>query len=534
MLHPILMTQPSLRRGGFLIILGAAFLGCEPPLPSNTCGEVAAAGGASGAAGAANGNLGPSLAGAGGAAPAQPVPEHPDTPPDLPSIASDDYAGDVEVSVHEKVNTVLVVHWTQLVPADRTWLEFGVEGEPARISRPKSGTLGAHRDVVLGVPGDTDVTVRVVSEHQGKAYKTTAITARTRPLPRGMPRPTVLGYDSKRASHERWLFGSVEDSFGGGPGGYYFGTFWVYIMDRQGRIVWYYADPASNATTSFQRRARDGEYIVLEKRCYACGDYSESVLKMTLDREYFETVPVPGLADAIDVTREGGILYDANNELREIMRDGTVRHIWSCSKHFGPNFFCYTNTINYSPKRNTVLMSYPYMGTVVEIDRETGDLVGQYGNTRGSWSFAPPAYEPPSAWRFEFQHFPNFTESGHLMVSSHMPGCSRTDRPVAHQHAFIEFELDAEQERLIERWRYTDGPEWPRAKGMAMRLANGNTLANYGTGGVIREITRDKRTVWYVKFDIEGGNDFYNKMVGHNELIDDLYTLNGGPAAPAK
>lgn len=528
------MYQPLLRRGGFIILLGVAALSCQPAPPLNTCSETTpASAGASGAAGADNDSPDPSGAGAGGAQPSGEPAARTDSPPDLPSAVSDDYADAIEVAVHEKVTTVLVVRWTQLAGAERTWLEFAVEGEPPRISRPGDGEPGAHRDVVLGVPADTDVTVQVVSEHDGTAYKSQPVTARTRSLPRGLPRPTVLGYDPKRASPERWLFGSVEDSFGGGPNGYYFGTFWVYIMDRHGRIVWYYADPASNATTSFQRRARDGEYIVLEKRCYACGEYSESVLKMTLDRAYFETVPVPGLSDAIDVTPEGSILYDANDELREMMRDGTVRHIWSCSKHFGPNFFCYTNTINYSPERDSVLMSYPYMGTVVEIDHETGELVGQYGNRRGSWAFAPPAYEPPSSWRFEFQHFPNFTESGHLMVSSHLPGCS-TDRPVSFRHAFLEFELDSERERLIERWRYTDGPEWPRAKGMAMRLANGNTLANYGTGGVIREITHDKRTVWHVKFDIEGGNDFYNKMVGHNELIDDLYALNGGPTGLAQ
>jgi hypothetical protein len=99
---------------------------------------------------------------------------------------------------------------------------------------------------------------------------------------------------------------------------------------------------------------------------------------------------------------------------------------------------------------------------------------------------------------------------------------------VAYQHAFIEFELDREAQRLTEVWRYQHGPEWPRAKGMAIRLDNGNTLANYGTGGVIREITRDKRTAWRVKFDAPEGDDFYNKMVGHNVLLDDLYALNGG------
>ena len=63
---------------------------------------------------------------------------------------------------------------------------------------------------------------------------------------------------------------------------------------------------------------------------------------------------------------------------------------------------------------------------------------------------------------------------------------------------------------------------------MALRLANGNTLVNYGTGGVIREVTPAKKTVFYVKFDITSSNDYFNKLVGHNFLIDDLYALNGG------
>ena len=43
---------------------------------------------------------------------------------------------------------------------------------------------------------------------------------------------------------------------------------------------------------------------------------------MTLDRQYMETINVPGLADAIDVTDDGSLLYDANNELREMNKAG--------------------------------------------------------------------------------------------------------------------------------------------------------------------------------------------------------------------
>lgn len=519
------MQRPGTIARGLLALGLCCGAGCEPPPNPYTCGSHGTPGtGAGGQAGAT------ALDPAGGEGGAGDLP--PAGPPDDPAaglqlVTSDDSISNVRIAVHERVNTILVVSWNQTQASDSTWLDFGLDGEARMTSRPRPGELGKHRDVVLGVPGDAEVSVRIVSQRGKVAYQSSEHRARTEPVPTRMPKPQVLSYRPELASPERWLFGSVEDSEGGSPYNYYLNTFWLYIMDRRGRIVWYYADPSTNATTSFQRRARDGAYIVLEKRCYGCSNFEESIVKLSLDWSVFEEIPVPGLADAIDVTSDGSLLYDANHELRERDANGEVRTIWSCRQHFGRGVSCYTNTINWDPVRDTVLMSYPYLGTVVEIHRQSGELIAQYGNARGSWEFAPPRTEPPEAWRFEFQHFPNFTPSGSLLVSSHMPGCTETSVPVANQHAFVEFDVDRTRKRLIEKWRYTEGPEWPRAKGMAIRLASGNTLGNYGTGGVIREITPDKRTAWHVKFDAPEGDDFFNKMVGHNELIDDLYALNG-------
>jgi hypothetical protein len=95
----------------------------------------------------------------------------------------------------------------------------------------------------------------------------------------------------------------------------------------------------------------------------------------------------------------------------------------------------------------------------------------------------------------------------------------------------MEFDIDRANKRLVEKWIYV-GAEWPRAKGMAIRLANGNTLGNFGEGGVIREITPDKTTVFHVKFDVATGSDFFNKMVNHNVFVDDPYALNGAGPSP--
>jgi len=475
-----------------------------------TGGSTAGRGGSGGTGGAAGRGGATGTAGTGGAAGAG---------------AGDSYVSGVTVTVHAQTRTILVVTWTQATAVEQTFLEFSFAGSSVMTSRAQAGAAGAHRDVVLGVPPSTAVTVRVVSRQGGVDYKTRDYMATTGALPTTMPLPTIVAYDATIASPDRYMFGAVENSTGGctNTSCYYHTTFYLYIMDRQGRIVWYYADAASNATSSFQRIARDGEYIWIEKRPFG-GSGTRSVLKMTLDRQYSETIAVPGLADCIDVTTDGSLLYDASNELREMTRAGTIRTIWSCRTAFGTGFQCYSNTINWNPADDTVLMSFPDENTVAQINRATGALVATYGDRTGSYTFSP------TTWSFEFQHFPNITAAGTLIVSSHMPAPGDVDgtRPVAGGSAFMEFTIDRTNRRLVEKWVYNDGPEWAMYKGMAIRLPNGNTLGNYGTGGVIREITPDKRTAFHVKFDVPSGNDAYNKMVGHNVLINDLYALNGG------
>ncbi len=444
---------------------------------------------------------------------------------------SDEHAGSVEVSVHDDVNTILVVTWEQLVAADGTWLEFSFEGSDVMRSPNVAGTLGSHREVVLGVPGDTTVSISVVSQIGDELFATTPVEGTTDSVPASMPVPTVMDYDPERASPERFLLGAVEDSadnVANNLNSYLQYQAWLYIIDRQGRVVWYYSDPSRNAASGFPRVARDGKYLIVEQS--RVGPQGR-LLKMSLDREYFEAMDLP-IADAFDVTDDGSILYDEgySGELHELSADGEDRVLWHCGTELDLRPNCYTNTVNYNPFEDSILMSFPDSGAVVEIDRESGEMIGYYGNQDGAWDFAPPLENPPEQWGFGFQHFPNISPTGTLMVSSHMPGYEDFEQtPTANQHAFLEFAIDRENQTLTELWRYTEGPEWPRARGMAMRLENGNTLANYGTGGVIREITPDKDTVFYVKFDIPSGNDAYNKLVGHNFFVADLYALNGAP-----
>src|SRR5690606_2027976 len=228
----------------------------KDPRAESRCGQYASHGTAGAAqvgetAGGASGAFSNGGAGGTGSGEPGPTPPPPIKTPATPggSIISDEYVGDVSLELHTRINTVLVATWTQTKAAEATWLEFGIAGEDPMQSRARSGSAGIRSEVVLGVPAQREVTLRVVSKHGDIAYKSSEFKARTKALPKGMPEPRILAYDAGLASSEPWLFGSVEDSEGGGPHGYYSRTFWLYIMDRRGRIVWYWADPASNATT---------------------------------------------------------------------------------------------------------------------------------------------------------------------------------------------------------------------------------------------------------------------------------------------
>jgi hypothetical protein len=433
---------------------------------------------------------------------------------------------DVKVAVHPQTNTILVVTWTQQKASDRTLLEFNFTGSEAMTSRGATGTVGAHRDVVLGVPEKTGVSVRIVNKVGSVDYKTKDYTGTTGAIPSGMPKPKLVSYDASLASPERYLFGSVEDSVSGcgtKPCDY-LNPFWIYIMDRQGRVVWYWADPSNGASHAFPRVARDGEYVVIDTGRAGESAVPTGVLYMTLDRQLYQSITIPGIDDAIDVTRDGSVLYDADGKLRERNKQGAIRDIWTCpfnTPGADPSS-CYCNAVNWVPEDDTVLLSFPTPNTVVQIDRKTGALVGQYGSAPNSYAFAD------SSWKLQFQHAPTITPQGTLLVSSHLPDFPYGSKPGPNQHGFEEFDIDRTSKKLTLKWIYKEGKEWAESKGMALRLANGNTLTNYGNGGVIREVTADKKTAFEVGFPAGIGDGYHNNMVGNNVLVADLYALNGG------
>ena len=263
----------------------------------------------------------------------------------------------------------------------------------------------------------------------------------------------------------------------------YTGPYWLFLVNRAGQVVWYHE--VGFWVTMFPRAAGHGGYVAFDRHSLldATGEYS-TVTKMTLDGTRTEEIATPGLGWCWDETDDGSLLYDRNKgvaevTIEELSPDGTSRTIWDCAAWqatWDPDKEnCYTNTINWVPETDSILWSTYWGDWVAEVDRQSGDVLWHAGALPDGWTIDADA-------GFDLQHYPNYTPDGTLLVSTHVPGQDEQQRA-------REFVVDHASQALTEVWAYGEGVEgYAQYSGEAVRLDNGNTLLNYGTGGEIREV----------------------------------------------
>jgi hypothetical protein len=420
----------------------------------------------------------------------------------------------VTVSPHEDVATLLWVDWTQDSDADAAWLEIELSDGTMLESAPLERAAGTHREVVLGAPAGMDLVLRVVAENRGGESLSGDQTARTGSLPEDLTLPELGVWDTQATNPAGWVLGSVDVN--GGTN--YSGPYWLFIADRQGRIVWY--RELGWEMCMFPRVARDGTHIAWDAHLFLEPTGEDSrVERSTLDGRWSDVVATPGLGWTWDETDDGTVLYDKVRggdtiTLEQVNPDGSQQTLWDCGAWLAPTDGdlegCSTNTTNWVPATDTVLWSTYWGDWVAELDRATGEVIWYAGAVEGGLDITP------AEAAFELQHYPNYTPDGTLLVSTHVPGQKGEQRA-------REYVVDVEGGTLTEIWAYGEGAEGYYApfSGEAVRLAGGNTLVNTGTGGGIIEVDPIGRTVWSLAW----GQDF---TVGHTQLIEDLYAVNRG------
>ncbi len=416
---------------------------------------------------------------------------------------------DLEADVHDTIGSIVVLEWEQDGQAEvlvQYSFDEGLwQGSPAR-----GLGAGAHSELLLGIPYDTEVVLRAVldGEIQGDEISIT-----TGPLPDGCPTPEVLESDEAGWDPELvWVFTSINDGQNdqGEP-------YWSLIVDRQGRVVWAVISPSDRVTLQPQVSS-DGTALLIDHNSFwgaFDGGAASQVHQVRIDGSVERIWETAGLHHPFTQHPDGTLAWVAadgrDESIVEQGPDGDEVEIWGCRgfhEALGINRYCGSNTLTFLEDSDTYLYSSYSTDSVVVIDRAAGEASHWFGHLDGSWAFDP---EDSAFW---WQHGPHITESGTLMLSSMLSedGVELVVR---------EYEMDAETETLTEVWSYGEGEGiLGEEMGEAWRLSGGNVLHNYGSASRMREVTPGGEVVWDLQWQAA-----HDQWLGRSTALDDLYAL---------
>jgi hypothetical protein len=468
------------------------------------------------------------LGGAGGAT----------TPQQLPS--PDALFTGIEIAELDRVSTVQEVMWSQNVASDSAHIAFMFEDDEWHESPARAGEVGAHREVVLGAPEGAALSIKIVATFGTQIVESPIFNLTNGVAPSRMPRAEVEAFEPSLASQHRWMLGAVSE----GGNGSYADTHWMYIMDRRGRVVWYQAALAGNGSLDSgyaPRVSPDGTHITYDQLTR----FDDGYIKFaTLDFVYEREIHVPAIGDGHAIASDGAVIYEDGTRVWEVAANdedaSDRREVYACSApsvnqdqgaltQVGQRDTCYANALNYDPASDSIMLSYPYQDSAVQLSR-SGEVLRVFGEL-GDYAIEP-------GYEFDFNHWAHITSAGTLIVSSHRVGTEI--------HLFNEFEIDDDAKELRLIWSYGDGvdTDYAAERGMAARVDDStNRIANYGPTGVIVEITEAGEIAWRVNFS---DNVLSNRslqgtplpamtrgnLIHNNVLINDLYALNRGPSQP--
>ena len=459
----------------------------------------------------------------------------PDADPDSPPVTdtSSETAPDTDVPdedddllswrVHDTIGSLLYVSWEQAGEGSGH-IEYSFEDDTWLSTPERTFTAGAQEELLLGIPYDTDVEIRLVTE----AKTSEIIEAETEDHPSGLPLPEYVSGDAERWLPEgAYLYTSINGSTGGWTGG----SYWKVILDRQARVVWALETP-NNHWTIWTDVSYDGADLMWdESTVWSWGSSEESqVHRMKIDGTIAASYTTPGLHHAWDELADGTLIWgniiNSNEEwLDRMTPDGQTETVWKCSdfeiEMMGETGnSCHSNSWWWHEPSDTYIVSFPSSAgrvkdTVLHMD-SAGVTLSTWGQL-SDWSFADPATT------FDYQHGVTFTDDGTLLVSTKLHESNPFYTPVLDTLAVREYTLDYETQTLTEVWSFgEDQGIAGDTAGEAHRLSNGNTLHNYGSGARTREIAADGTLVWDIKWS-GGDSEGSGRLQGRSVFLEDLY-----------
>ena len=430
-----------------------------------------------------------------------------DTDTDTDTDPPDGEVHSLAWALHDDIEALVWVTWTQDIPGT-VHVEWTFEDDAWSSTASWELEPGTYTKLIAGIPYEQDASWKVVVEG-GESVDGDTIT--TGGIPSGWPSPTLEVSDPDNWYPQgKYLLSSINQD----SGGWMSGTYWTFIIDREGRPVYAHKAPQRHWTL-FVQVAVTGDHFLWDEATYWSnwdGGAGSQVHQAYLDQEIGE-IWTPGLHHAFvqlpDQTLVWGSQYHGGEEAlveKAIDADdddsGTV--LWTCDDDWPGSGRCESNGLHYSVDRDSFLYSFYTNNSLVEVSHSTGESLWWAGEVRNGYKFEP------SDSQFSWQHGVTYNDEGHLMVSTHNSSGSMTT-------LVREYEVDHDAQTLRQVWSY-DAGVFASTNGDAWRLSNGNTLHLLGSAGEIKEVTSDGATVWHVDWHAE-------KLLGRGEFIEDLYAL---------
>lgn len=414
---------------------------------------------------------------------------------------------ELDAALSESVDTVVEISWESGLPGD-SWVEFGLDDGRVRSTPVVLDESGVHRARLLGLPAYSTVYYEVFTD-QGDALVSERGEIMTGGIPAGFPDLEVLVHAPEAVSSEPYmLVGLLGDES------------YIAALDRSGEVLWCLQVPLGEHRMLPMSVAREpggaglqvGNFFMDFITLITADEPPSSELvtfdlsgdkqgKLDLGVAHHEVVQMPDgsvatlgidVRDWYDPDREEIVSVMGDTVVlvepdgsRSVLfdtwdwRDPEVHgRFYQVSEDHGD--WTHGNGLVYVPETDTILLSLALVDTILELDRQTGEVLREFG-PRGY------AAEPGSA--FIYQHGPHWTEDGTLLMSSWVGQDSRV--------MAIEYEVDDDGEKLREVWSYGRNEGFTSiAGGQALRLENGNTLLNTGYRGLLVEVSPAGEPVW--------------------------------------
>ena len=412
---------------------------------------------------------------------------------------------EVTAALDETTPMLVELSWTTEA-AGKGWAEFGLDPDALDMLTPvEPEATTAHRLTLMGAPALSDVYFRVVTDIDGREYEGSG-SIRTGGVPPDLPDFVVSVDKPEKQAPDPFILGTA---FGGVPA--------VFVLDRQARWLWYErVDPDKNP---IQLAFENGTGNVLfNSFLIDHGQDDSNITRLAFDRSVDEDMHTPYGHHAFTQLPDGSLAY-LSIDVREfdVYGDGTPIPVvgdavmilppdggdpypfWTTwdwrdpawHDRFESGFYpqggdwTHSNAVNYTAWNDTLLVSIRNFDILLELDLQTGEVLREFGGDTG-YQFTE------GSRRFNYQHDAAWTADHTLLLI--------TSDEEARETTAVEYSVDDSAQTLTEIWSQGDGEgHYALVQGTARDLSNGNRLINYGSVGLVQEVTLDHEVVWELR-----------------------------------